>query len=253
MVEKVHAFTQEEIAKIKSDLGLTSDPKYVSKFQLPVLSTDVSYKNMANVLLNEAFMLPSGEIVKIDPQYVLDGNFVKLVAPNGLEGNAIFAENKNGGYSIIYQKTLDPVAPEDVLVGGKAPEGAQIVGKKLVWTEPFIKQGVILSNSMLSGYRIVDARDAVITDDVRQYKVKVEGDEVIAYFDSINIVNGSAYVYLIKDSSIPANMYYDEVLLVEFKGRNALPCDDEWEGCNATSSLLVLLTFVPFMVIRRKK
>jgi hypothetical protein len=252
MVEKVHAFTQEEIAKIKTDLGLTSDPKYVSKFQLPLLSSDVTYKNMANVVVNEAFMLPNGDIVKIDPQCVLDGRIVKIIAPNGLDGNMIFAENNNGSYTKIYQKVIDPVAPEDVLVGGKAPEGAQIVGKKLVWTEPFIKQGTILSNSMLSGYKIanvpIDAPDVA-----GHYKVRVEGDEVIAYFDSIHIVNGSASVFLIKDTSVPSNMYYDAVLQIEFKGRNATPCDDEWTGCNAAGSLLVLLTLIPFMVIRRKK
>ncbi|MCL1875767.1 MAG: Ig-like domain-containing protein [Synergistaceae bacterium] len=106
MVEKVHAFTQEEIADIKAELGLTTDPEYVSKFQLPELSSDASYKNMANVDINESFMLPGGTIVNIKPENVLAGNIVKIVAPNGLNGNVVFMGNKSGDY---YQLDLNPV------------------------------------------------------------------------------------------------------------------------------------------------
>gem|GEM_PF-1927731 len=213
MVEKVHAFTQEEVADIKEELGLEFDPDYLSKFQLPVLSTD-AYKNMANVLLNEAFVLPGGEIVKIDPEYVLDGNIVKIVAPKGLDGNTIFAEKKDGSFGEIFQKELDPVKPEDVLVGGKAPDGAQIQANKLVWTTPFKTKGVILSNSMLDGYRIAGFEP--VAPGVG-YTIEINGDEVIARFTRIALVDGTAKIYLVEEGSAGV----DQILIVEFKGSRA--------------------------------
>ena len=258
MVEKVHALTQEEIAEIKADLGLADDPEYISKFQLPVLSTDVSYKNMANVDLNEAFMLPDGTVVKIDPDNVLDGSIVKIVAPKGLNGNVIFAGKKGGGYSKIYEKELDPVSPEDVLADGKAPEGAQIVSKKLVWTTPFENKGVILANDMLSGYKIAYVEPA---EAGAGFRLEFETDMVVAYFDSLTLVDGTARIYLVKDGGDPA-AGYDALIIVDFKGKKVTSGggDDEYHdicdkfGCNAVSAIFVLFALLPITaIVRRKK
>jgi hypothetical protein len=252
MVEKVHAFTQEEMADIKNKLRLNSDPKFVSKFQLPMLSTDISYKNMANVLLNESFMLPNGEIVNIDPQFVLDGNFVKLVAPKGLDGFMIFAANKDGGYSKLYQgETLDP---KELLKGGKAPEGAKIENKKLIWTEPFIGKGVLLANDMLDGYEIAEIPQT--TDEYGRFSYEFDGDKIIVRCQSITIIDGSIGVFLVKSGSDPADGY-DQFLTIEFKGRRALlpsECDDDDDttGCNAAYPLLIAILLVPFMIARKK-
>ncbi|MCL1875765.1 MAG: hypothetical protein FWF87_05850 [Synergistaceae bacterium] len=256
MVEKVHALTQEEIAEIKADLGLADDPDYVSKFQLPVLSTDV-YKNKANVDINEAFMLPDGTVVDIEPENILDDNIVKIVAPKGLNGNVIFAGKKGGGYSKIYEKDLDPVSPEDVLKDGKAPDGAQIVGKKLVWLTPFENEGVILANSMLDGYKIAHVDPAAAG---AGYTLEFEGDKVVAYFDSLTVVDGTARIFLVKDGGDPA-AGYDALIIVEFKGFKTKTGGgggghhhfDECEGCNAFSPLFILIALAPFTAIARKK
>jgi Synergist-CTERM protein sorting domain-containing protein len=247
MVQKVHAFTQEDIAKIKNELGLSADPQYVSKFELPVLSTDLSYRNMANVHIDESFVLPDGTVIEIKPEYIVN-NLVTIVAPKGLDGLEIFAANKDGGYDLIYQR--DPVNPADVLTGGQPPAGAQIVNNKLVWTDLIIGKGTILSDSMLSGYKIAYVTPAA----ARQgYTLEIEGDKVVANFSSVSAVDGSAEVYLVKSSTDP-NAGFDELLLIEFRGRRARIGEDGWEpGCNAVSSLLVLLAVIPFMVIRRRK
>jgi len=244
MVKKVHAFTQEEVAKIKDELGLGANPQFLSKFELPVLSTDLSYRNMANVLINESFILPNGTVVQIKPEFIVN-NTVTIVAPKGLEGLDIFAATKDGKFALMYQK--DPVDPADVLTGGKPPAGASIVNKVLVWDKLFIGKGVILSNSMLNGYKIANVTPAA----PRQgYTLDIVGDEVIATFNTLTIVNGNADVYLVKVGSNP-NDGYDALMKIEFRGRHARPGEDEWSGCNAISSLLVLLAIVPF-VLRRK-
>jgi hypothetical protein len=264
MVEKVHAFTQEEIADLKDEIGLAEDPEYLSKFQLPVLSTDISYKNMANVDLNEAFMLPDGTVVKIAPENVLDGNIVKIIAPKGLNGNQIFAAKKEGGYTKIVEKELLPVDPADVLKDGKAPEGAQIAVKKLVWTTPFENKGVILSDGMLDGYKIA-AVERLPIDELPEstgYLLAYEdGDKIVARFTRFTTVNGTAFIYLVEDGGDPV-AGYDALIIVEFKGKKTLGNGGDeccwWDlyeelGCNAISSLLMLFALIPFMVFPRKK
>ncbi|MCL1875766.1 MAG: hypothetical protein FWF87_05855 [Synergistaceae bacterium] len=254
MVEKVHALTQEEIAEIKDELGLAADPEYISKFQLPALSADV-YKNMVNVDINEAFMLPDGTVIYIDPDNVLDGNIVKIAAPKGLNGNLIFAGKKGGGYSKIFEKNLVPVSPEDILKDGKAPDGAQIINKKLVWTTPFENKGVILANSMLGGYEISYVEPVAAG---AGYTLEYEGDKVVAYFDSLTLVDGTAGIYLVKDGGDPA-AGYDALIIVEFKGKKATGSGGHWRdyceelGCNAFSQLFILFAIIPFMAIVRKK
>jgi hypothetical protein len=244
MVEKVHSPTQEEVAEMKKELGFVT-LKYISKFELPVLSSDISYKTMANVSLNEAFMLPNGDIVDIKDEFVLDGNKVILVAPKGLDGSEIYAAKKGGGYLKVYQKELDPVAPEEVLAGGKAPTGAEISGKKLVWTTLFKGEGVILSNKMLAGYKIAYVNPAASG---AGYTLKFEGDKVTAHFEKKDITNGIAEVYLIANDSDPADGF-DKLLIIEFKGKtNGL-----LEGCNAGYPLIILLTLIPFIAAARKK
>ena len=251
MVEKVHAFTQEEVADIKNKLGLDFDPEYLSKFQLPVLSTD-AYKNMANVHVDESFVLPDGTVVKILPDFVLDGNIVKLVAPKGLAGNTVFAEKKDGSFGSVFQKELDPVLPEDVLVGKKAPDGAQIQANKLVWINPFKTKGVILSNSMLDGYVIsgfgyglpnIDEPDV----GARGYSVELKGDELLANFNRLSMTNGTVHALLTEEGSAGV----DQILIIEFRGYYS-PLDDENIGCNAVHPLLILFTLVPFIIRKRR-
>jgi hypothetical protein len=247
MVQKVHAFTQEEVSGIKTELGLNSNPKFISKFELPMLSTDISYKKMANVILDEAFILPNGDVVNIDEQCILENNQDILVAPKGLDGTEIYAAKKGGGFVKIYQKELEPVAPEEVLAGGKAPEGAQIVNKKLIWTTPFKGEGIILTNSMLNGYKI--AHVGLVAPGAN-YTLELAGDKVIAYFHKNN-VEGSAEIYLLADGSNPADGY-DRLLIVEFKGNSSSGGIGDETGCNAVYPLFILILFIPFMAARKK-
>jgi hypothetical protein len=246
MVEKVHAFTQEEIKEIKDKLGLEFDPDYVSKFELPVLSTD-NYKNMANVLLDEAFVLPNGEIVNILPKHILDGNIVKIIAPKGLGGKTIFAEKDDGSFEPIFQEELEPVKPENVLIGGKAPNGAQIQANKLVWINPFKTKGVILSNSMLDGYKISGYRLPEPNEGSLGYSLEIVGDELIAHFKKISMTHGQVEVFLVEEGSAGV----DQILIVEFRGYYSL-LDDDNVGCNAVHPLLILFALFPLIVTRKK-
>jgi hypothetical protein len=194
-------------------------------------------------------MLPDGTIVKIDSQNVLDDNTVILVAPKGLEGSVIYAKKKDGTYSKIYQKELKPVEPEDVLKNGRAPEGAKIESKKLVWKTPFIGEGVILSNSMLDDYRIAGIEQIDFIGKV-PYMLDFKGDEIIAYFLSTTLVDGTAKIYLIADDLDSVNSY-DQLLIVEFKGK--AKDSGSGPGCNTIYPLLILVILVPFMGAIRKK
>jgi hypothetical protein len=123
-VERVHSLTQEDVAKIKNQLSLSTDPEYVSIFELPVLSTD-SYKNMERVELNEAFMLPNGETIKIKEDHILNGKdfdikslsltsappVVLIVAPKGISGE-VYAAKKSGGFEKLYTPPEPPEPPE---------------------------------------------------------------------------------------------------------------------------------------------
>ncbi|MCL1874883.1 MAG: hypothetical protein FWF87_01330 [Synergistaceae bacterium] len=123
-VERVHSLTQADVAKIKTQFGLEADPEYISLFELPVLSTD-NYKNTPRVELNEAFLLPDGEVVKIKDEYILDGKdfdikslsilpappVVLIVAQKGLGDNEIYIAKNDGGFDTIVQETTKPPKP----------------------------------------------------------------------------------------------------------------------------------------------
>ena len=244
MVQKVHAFTQEEVAEIKNELGLNSNPKYISKFELPALSTDITYKKMADVHLDESFVLPNGDVVKIDEQNVLENNQVIIVAPKGLDGTEIYAAKKGGGFVKIFQKELEPVAPGDVLLDGKAPTGAEIVDKALVWTTPLKEEGVILANSMLDGYKIAYVS---LIPAGSGYNVIIDGDKAVAFFDKNNVA-GKAEIYLLANDSHPADGY-DKLLIVEFQGGKSSK-DDE-TGCNVYP-LFGIIALIPFIAVTRR-
>ena len=122
VVERVHSPTQEKVEQIKADLGLSVDPEYVSLIELPVLSSDASYKSWSRVDVNEAFLLPNGQVVKIEADNIVNGNnwveksfsfsseppVVLIVAPKGLGGDVIYAAKKGGGFTKIYEKAIDP-------------------------------------------------------------------------------------------------------------------------------------------------
>jgi hypothetical protein len=122
-VERVHSPNQGDIAKIKAQLNLDTDPEYVSLFELPVLSTDISYKSMSNVHLNEAFLLHNGTEVKIKAENILNGNdwnikslsyatnppVVLIVAPKGFNSKSDIYIAENGGtYEKIFEAVTTP-------------------------------------------------------------------------------------------------------------------------------------------------
>ncbi|MCL2146704.1 MAG: hypothetical protein FWH52_02740, partial [Synergistaceae bacterium] len=149
------------------------------------------------------------------------------------------------------EEDFEPVAPEVVLIGGKAPEGAKIESKKLVWSEPFVDQGIILSNSMLNGYKI--AYVTPVTPGA-SYSLEFDGEKVIARFNTIHVVYGTAEIYLVNNSS---NDSADQLLIVEFRGRKSIfggggDDDDDVEGCNAIYPLIVIFAFIPLIATRKK-
>jgi len=262
MVEKVHAVTQEDIARIKSGLNLTSDPVYISKFELPVLSSD-NYKTMANVSINEAFMLPNGKVIKIEADHIKEDTiqqalssdrnrdrarrFVEVVAPKGIDGSVVYLTKKDGTFDKVYQKELKPVSPDVVLAGGKAPTGANINALYLVWTAPFDGEGIVLADGMLNGYKIAHVVSAAAG---AGYTLKLEGDKVIAVFNSKNTVNGEAEIYLKLTGAAASPDEYDAVILVRFSGKESSKSGGS--GCNAGYSIFVLVTLVSLMATRRK-
>ena len=140
-VERVHSPNQEDIAKIKTQFNLNTDPEYVSMFELPVLSTDINYKSMSNVHLNEAFLLHDGTEVKIKPENILNGNdwnitslsyasnppIVLIVAPKGFNSKSDIYIAKNGGtYERIHEAIITPEPDPDPDPDPKDPEDDEL-------------------------------------------------------------------------------------------------------------------------------
>ena len=119
MVKKVHSPTLEELEQYRDKLGLAYLPEYVSKLELPVLSAG-DYKNTADHFINEAFLLPDGEVVDITSAFIADGNIVTSVAPAGLADGRVYlaASDSDGGFDLVKVKDgpLDHVYAEAYVV-----------------------------------------------------------------------------------------------------------------------------------------
>jgi len=139
-----------------------------------------------------------------------------------------------------------PVNPEDVLVGGTAPTGAAIEDNMLVWKDILVDESIILENAYLDGYEIAGVNPAGLG---AGYTLKFDGDKVIVIFDSKDVVEGIAEIYLrlIGNDSDE----YDELLLVKFTGYAADGKGRKGGGCNAGFAFITLIA-LPFVVRRRK-
>jgi hypothetical protein len=164
------------------------------------------------------------------------------VAPKGLAGD-VYLRRYDGEFVMVRSVVAptDPIAPELVLAGGKV-DGATIDGNTLVWVKSFNEKGVILSNNMLNGYKIVGIDNVVGSG----FTVDLEGDEAVVRFTSDKKVDGAADIYLRRIDSLGEP---DVFVRVKFNGYSK----EDAHGCMTFSiSMLLALALIPVFLRKRK-
>lgn len=151
----------------------------------------------------------------------------------------------------ITAEVPDPTGPvniADLFVDGKAPTGAEIIDNMLVWKDIILDEGIILDNAHLNGYEIAEIVAAGLGVG---YTFEFDGDKVIVVFDSKNVVEGTAEIYLFKDGNTTG--IYDEVLHVKFSGHATTAVGKKGGGgCNAGLAFFTVIALSAFIIRGRK-
>ena len=137
------------------------------------------------------------------------------------------------------------ISPEDAFNGiGNIPKGTQIVNGALVWNTVFDGEGMILSNEILNGWRIVDIYGPASGVGWNAY---FDGEEVVVFFTGD--ASGELHILLAKTGAVPE----EGILIVKFTGKEESDdCENKFNGCNVAYAAFAMFILVPFVIRKRR-